>query len=84
MNNEHLYNLLTVGLPLLLILAGQLFNWSAVKDLKADMIARFNAVDARFNALDARIDRIHADFGQFHHIQGMHEARLNNLDGKND
>jgi len=57
MNNEYLYNLLTVNLPLLVILAVQFFTWRALKDLKADMIGLFAAVDARFNALDARIDR---------------------------
>jgi len=71
-----MHDIVVVGIPLIAILAGILFNRHDVKELRAEMIARFNKVDERFNRVDTRFDRVDADLRQFHFITGKLEGRL--------
>ncbi len=71
-----MHDTLTVGIPLVAILFGILFNQRAVDKLENRMDARFNAVDARFNAVDARLDRMQADLSQFYRTLGQHDAEI--------
>jgi len=87
------HDTLTVGIPVLAILFGILFNQRAVDKLEARMDARFNAVDARFNGIegrfngiegqfngvDARLDRMQADLSQFYRTLGQHDADIATL-----
>lgn len=58
-----MHDIVVVGIPLIAILAGILFNRSDIKDLRTEMGARFNKVDDR-------LDRIDADLRQFYHLSG--------------
>lgn len=67
-----MHDLVLVGVPLIAILVGILFSRSDIKDLRAEMVARFadvqirfadvqtrfNEVDARFNSVEARFNKI--------------------------
>jgi hypothetical protein len=68
-----MHDAITIGVPVLAILFGVLVNQQGLKDLRIE-------INARFNAMDARIDRIHNDFAQFHHTQGQHDSRLDALE----
>ncbi len=68
-----MHDALTIGVPVLAILAGILFNRSDVKELRAEMRARFDRVDAQFDRVDAQFDRVDARFDQV-------DARFNRVD----
>ena len=68
-----MHDVITVGIPLLAILAGVLFNRSDVKDLRTEMISRFNKVEDH-------LGRIDADLRQFYHLTGKLEARMDAFD----
>lgn len=42
-----MHDLTTIGVPLIAILAGVLFNRSDTKELRAEMNARFNEINTR-------------------------------------
>jgi hypothetical protein len=71
-----MHDMVTVGVPVLVILFGILLNQRAVDKLESRMETRFNAVDARFNAVDGRLDRMQADLSQFYRDLGDHGARI--------
>jgi uncharacterized protein YdcH (DUF465 family) len=82
-----MHDVVIVGIPLLAILAGILFNRSDTKELRAEMNAfrgevnaRFNEVNARFNKVDDHLGRIDADLRQFYHLTGKLEARMDSLE----
>ena len=69
-----MHDVVVVGIPLIAILAGILFNRSDVKDLRNDMQSRFNDMQARFNKVDDHLGRIDADLRQFYHLTGKLEG----------
>jgi hypothetical protein len=79
-----MHDIVTVGIPLIAILAGILFSRSDIKELRAEMSARFNKIDgdvnARFNKVEDHLGRIDADLRQFYHLTGKLEARMDAFD----
>ena len=68
-----MHDIVTVGIPLIAILAGILFSRSDIKELRAEMSARFNKVEDH-------LGRIDADLRQFYHLTGKLEARMDAYD----
>ncbi len=64
-----MHDIVIVGIPLVAILAGILFNRHDVKELRTEMNARFDKVDQRF-------ERVHDDLRQFYHLTGKLEGRI--------
>ena len=77
-----MHDALTIGVPVLAILAGILFNRSDVKELRAEMRARFDRVDARFDQVDARFNRVDADLRQVYAFTGKLEGRIDEISKK--
>ena len=79
-----MHDVIIVGVPLVAILAGILFSRSDIKELRAEMIARFNKIDgdvnSRFNKVEDYLGRIDADLRQFYHLTGKLEARMDAFD----
>ena len=75
-----MHDLVIVGVPLLAILAGILFNRADVNGLRGEMRDRFDQVDRRFNKVEDHLGRIDADLRQFYHLTGKLEARMDALD----
>jgi hypothetical protein len=79
-----MHDVVVVGIPLLAILAGILFNRSDIKDLRAEMNARFNQIEGnvndRFNRIEDRLAGIEADIRQFYHLTGKLEGRIDALE----
>ena len=75
-----MHDIVIVGVPLIAIFAGILFNRNDVKELGADMLARFDRVDGRFDKVDDRLDRIDADLRQFYHLSGKLEGRMDAIE----
>lgn len=89
-----MHDIVTVGVPLLAILAGVLFNRSDSKDIRAEigglrgelgglrgeMNARFGEMNSRFNKVEDHLGRIDADLRQFYHLTGKLEARMDSLE----
>jgi hypothetical protein len=66
-----MHDIIVVGVPLLAILAGILFNNS-----------NSARIEARIDNLAARIDRIQSDLAQFYMILGKHDAKIEALEKK--
>jgi hypothetical protein len=75
-----MHDVVIVGIPLIAILAGIFFSRSDTKELRTEMNARFNAVDALFNKIEDHLGRIDADLRQFYHLTGKLEARMGSLE----
>ena len=82
-----MHDIVIVGIPLLAIMAGILFNRSDVKDLRGEMKdfrsevnTRFNEVNNRFDKVEDHLGRIDADLRQFYHLTGKLEARMDGLE----
>ena len=67
-----MHDIVIVGIPLVAILAGILFNRNDSKELRSDL-ADFRAeVLAKFSAIDS-------DLRQFYHVTGKLEGRLDEI-----
>lgn len=82
-----MHDIITVGVPLIAILAGVLFNRSDSKDirtelgaLRSEMNTRFGEMTNRFNKVEDHLGRIDADLRQFYHLTGKLEARMDSLE----
>jgi hypothetical protein len=75
-----MHDVVIVGIPLIAILAGIFFSRSDIRELRAEMNARFNEVSARFNKVEDHLGRIDADLRQFYHLTGKLEARMDSLE----
>ena len=82
-----MHDVVIVGIPLIAILAGILFNRSDVKELRLEMEAgfrkvdeRFNRVDERFNRVEDHLGRIDADLRHFYHLTGTVEGRIDAIE----
>ena len=71
-----MHDAFTVGIPVLAILFGILWNQQGIRDLKSEMKSDTNSlrsdINSRFNTLEGRIDRVQADLSQFYRILGEH------------
>ena len=85
-----MHDVITIGVPLIAILFGVLINQQGLRDLRASMESRFNAIESRFsalesrvegrfNSLDARLDRMQADLSGFHRTLGTVDSEITNL-----
>jgi hypothetical protein len=68
-----MHDVIVVGVPLLAILAGILFNRNDFKDLRAEMNARFNKIEERLAGIDAALRR-------FYHLTGRLEGRVDAIE----
>ncbi len=75
-----MHDVVIVGIPLIAILAGILFNRSDVKDLRGELRDFRGEVNARFTKLEDHLGRIDADLRQFYHLTGKLEARMDGLE----
>jgi DNA anti-recombination protein RmuC len=86
-----MHDVVIVGVPLLAIFAGILFNRNDFKDLRSEMNARFNQIDGsvedrfnkvddRFNKIEDRLAGIDADLRQFYHLTGKLEGRVDAIE----
>ena len=75
-----MHDLISVGVPLIAILGGVLFNRSHTKELRAEMNTRFNEMNGRFNKIEDHPGRIAADLRQFYHLTGKLEARMDAIE----
>ena len=75
-----MHDVVIVSIPLLAIFAGILMNRADVKELRAEMSRRFDAVDARFNAVDARFDRVDAEVRYFDGVTGKLEGHIESIE----
>ncbi len=66
-----MHDTLTIGVPLVAILAGILLNRAEVRELRAEMLRRFDSIDARFNTIDAELRFFHGVTGK---LEGRVEA----------
>ena len=81
-----MHDALTIGIPVLAILFGILWNQQGLRDLRNDMTSRFNSADARLDRVQSevngRLDRMQADLSQFYRTLGQHDAKLEALGKK--
>ena len=79
-----MHDVIVVGVPLLAILAGILFNRNDIKDLRGEMHglrAKMNAgFEVRFNKVEERLAGIDADLRQFYHLTGKLEGRVDAIE----
>ncbi len=88
-----MHDVIVVGIPLLAILAGILFNRNDVRELRGEIgtvRAEINGVRgeinslrgemySRFDKVDAQLGGINADLRQFYHLTGKLEADVETL-----
>ena len=93
-----MHDVIIVGVPLLAILAGILFNRSDAKDLRSEIkdvrsevkdvrseVKDLRAdMQSRFNKVEGHLDRIDADLRQFYHLTGKLEARMDSLESRRE
>jgi hypothetical protein len=81
-----MHDALTIGIPLLVILFGILWNQQGLRDLRAEMRNEIGSLrgdmSARFNGVDGRLDRMQSDLSQFYRDLGDHGARIDAIEKK--
>ncbi len=79
-----MHDVIIVGVPLLAILAGILFNRNDLSNLRGevrnDIKDLRTEMQSRFNKVEGHLDRIDADLRQFYHLTGKLEARMDSLE----
>jgi hypothetical protein len=82
-----MHDVIVVGVPLLAILAGILFNRNDFRDLRSEMSglrSEMNGLraemNARFNKIEDRLAGIDADLRQFYHLTGKLEGRVDAIE----
>ncbi len=82
-----MHDVIIVGVPLIAILAGILFNRSDARDLRSEIKdVRSEIKDVRTDVKDLRTEmntkfgQISADLRQFYHLTGKLEARMDALE----
>ena len=79
-----MHDALTIGIPVLAILFGILWNQKGLRDLRDDMTARFDSTDACIDRVQSdvsgRLDRMQADLSQFYRTLGQHDVKLEALE----
>ena len=73
------HDVITVGLPILVILAGILFNQRGIEKLET----RINRLDGKIDQVEiritARIEKVQADLSGFHRSLGQHDEAIATL-----
>jgi hypothetical protein len=81
-----MHDAFTVGIPILAILFGVLWNQQALRDLKIELKGELQSfrseVLGRFSAVDGRLDRMQSDLSMFYKTLGEHGARIENIEKK--
>jgi hypothetical protein len=75
-----MHDVVIVGVPLIAILAGILFNRSDSKELRAEVKDFRSEMTGRFNKVEDHLGRIDAGLRQFYHLTGKLEARMDAFD----
>jgi chaperonin cofactor prefoldin len=79
-----LHDLVIVGVPLLAIFAGTLFNNQSLARLETRIESRLDKIDARIDRLQAEMTvlrtEMHREFEEFYRTLGQHDARIDNLE----
>jgi hypothetical protein len=70
-----MHDTITVGIPVLVILFGILFNQRGLDKLEG-------RVDSRFDRLEKRMDTMQADLSRFYQILGEHSGKIEMLQKK--
>jgi hypothetical protein len=70
-----MHDSITVGIPVLAILFGILFNQRGLDKLEG-------RVDSRFDWLEKRMDTMQADLSRFYQVLGEHTGKLEMLQKK--
>ncbi len=71
-----MHDIVIVGIPLVAILAGILFNRNDTKELRSELHSLRSEMTSAFNKVDSRFESIHADLRQFYHLTGKLEGRI--------
>jgi hypothetical protein len=66
----------TIGIPVLVILIANFINRAELKELRAEINAKFDKIDARFDKVDARFDAIDVELRYFHGVTGKLDGRI--------
>ena len=78
-----MHDVLTIGIPVLVILLGILFNQRGLDKLEARLDGRMNGLEGRLDRmqseLSARLDRMQADLSIFYRTLGEHGADIEHL-----
>jgi hypothetical protein len=74
-----LHDVIVVGIPMIAILAGILFNRSDVKELRAEMKDMRGEITGLASKVDAGFARIDADLRQFFQMTGKMEGRIDEI-----
>lgn len=72
-----MHDVLTIGLPLLAILAGILLNRQDVGALRNDLHTEIRTLRAEINS---RLDSIQRDMREFYAEQARHDVRISKLE----
>jgi hypothetical protein len=70
-----MHDTITVGIPVLAILFGILFNQRGLDRLEG-------RVDSRFDRLEKRMDNMQSDLSRFYQILGEHSGKIEMLQKK--
>jgi len=76
--NLQLY--LAVGLPTVLLLLGQLFNFSSTKELRVSVESRLVSLESRLGSIESRLVVIKADLREFYRAIGKLEGRVDTIE----
>jgi hypothetical protein len=81
-----MHDVIVVGIPLLAILAGILFNRNDIRELRGEINSVRGEISSlrgemysRFDKVDAQLGGINADLRQFYHLTGKLEADVESL-----
>ena len=79
-----MHDTITVGIPVLAILFGVLWNNQGLRDLKSELKSDLkdlrSEMKSDFLRIESKQDRMQADLSQFYRILGEHGARIDNLE----
>ncbi len=72
-----MHDVVIVGVPLIAILAGTLFNNQALTRLETRLDGRLDRMQSEISSLRSEM---HREFEQFYRTLGQHDARIENLE----
>ena len=75
-----MHDIVIVGIPLIAILAGVLFNRSDSSNVRTEISNLRLEMNGRFNKVEDHLGRIDADLRHFYHMTGGLEARMDSLE----
>ena len=79
-----MHDTITIGIPVLAILFGVLWNNQGLRDLKTELKSEIKDLRGEmkndFLRIESKQDRMQADLSQFYRILGEHGARIDNIE----